>query len=65
MSRAILLGHLGLLFGLLAVVWELQGVAYAVIVGATGPGPLLLALMVWVLGLVFVAGGYFEANRAG
>jgi len=66
MARAAALGHLGLLLGLLAVILELNGLAVALSPQAgSGAGAFGLAIIVWVVGLVFVVGEWFEAKERG
>ena len=66
MSRAAVLGHLGLLLGLLAVILELNGLAIALSPQAgSGAGAFYVAIVVWILGLAFVVGEWFEAKRSG
>ena len=55
-----------MLFGLLAVILELNGLAVALSPQAgSGAAAFYAAMIAWALGLFFVGGEWFEAKRLG
>ena len=66
MTHVAALGHLGLLFGLLAVIFELNGMVVALSLQAgSGAAAFYTVILVWIVGLVFVMGEWFQAKRSG
>ena len=56
-------GHLGLLLGFLAVVLMLYPIYVALAPLGSGTGVLLLPILSWSLGLLFVLGEYYEIRH--
>ena len=63
MKFAPFFGHLGLLFGFLAIVLLLYPMYTALAPQATPSGALLIPLVLWFIGLLFVLGEYYEIKH--
>lgn len=64
MKFAAFFGHLGLLFGFLAIVLMLYPMYIALNPQALTPsGVLLFPLVLWSIGLLFVLGEYYEIKH--
>ncbi len=63
MKYAAFFGHLGLLFGFLAIILMLYPVYVALAPSGTASGALLFPVLFWFVGLLFVLGEYFEIRH--
>ncbi len=63
MKFAAFFGHLGLLFGFLAIVLMLYPMYIALDPQATPSSALVFPLVLWSIGLLFVLGEYYEIKH--
>lgn len=63
MRHTAALGHMGLLLGLLAVVFMLGAINNSLSPSGGGWSTIYFPLILWIVGLVFVVGEWFEARR--
>ena len=63
LKYAAFFAHLGLLFGLLAVILMLYAIYVALAPSGAGSGALLFPMLAWFVGLMFVLAEYFEIRH--